>query len=131
MPKKDLQHEGRWHLMSSALGVLSTDVRKSLRPAPQPEWTPLMLATLTTRTFSDPGWVFERKLDGERCLAFRQGRAVRLMSRNRKRVTNQLPEVVDALLAEDAHDLVVDGEVAASKRNQTSSPRLQRRMHVA
>ncbi|MGH2572222.1 MAG: hypothetical protein ACRDGU_01830 [Actinomycetota bacterium] len=35
-----------------------------------------MLATLTDRHFSDPGWIFERKLDGERCLAFRLGNAV-------------------------------------------------------
>jgi ATP-dependent DNA ligase len=90
-----------------------------------------MLATLTTRTFSDPGWVFERKLDGERCLAFRQGRAVRLMSRNRKRVNNQYPEIVEALLAQDADDFVVDGEVVAFDRNRTSFTRLQRRMHVA
>ncbi len=35
-----------------------------------------MLATLTDRHFSDPGWILERKLDGERCLAFRLGNAV-------------------------------------------------------
>jgi ATP-dependent DNA ligase len=43
-----------------------------------------MLATLTDQPFSDPAWVFERKLDGVRCLAFRDRGDVRLMSRNRK-----------------------------------------------
>ena len=28
---------------------------------------------LTDERFSDPDWVFERKLDGVRCLAFRDG----------------------------------------------------------
>ena len=41
-------------------------------------YTP-MKAVLTDEPFSDPGWVFERKLDGIRCLAHRDGGgAVRL-----------------------------------------------------
>ena len=36
-----------------------------------PEWLAPMLATLTDERFSDPGWIFERKLDGERVLAWR------------------------------------------------------------
>ena len=48
-----------------------------------PEWVSPMLAVLTDQPFSDPRWIFERKLDGERCLAFRKGGQVRLMSRNR------------------------------------------------
>jgi ATP-dependent DNA ligase len=42
-----------------------------------------MLATLTEERLSDPGWLFERELDGERCLAFRDGSDVRIRSRNR------------------------------------------------
>jgi bifunctional non-homologous end joining protein LigD len=37
----------------------------------QPGWLDPELATLTRDRFSDPAWIFERKLDGERCLAFR------------------------------------------------------------
>jgi bifunctional non-homologous end joining protein LigD len=39
----------------------------------QPEWLEPELATFTAERFSDPGWLFERKFDGERCLAFRPG----------------------------------------------------------
>jgi ATP-dependent DNA ligase len=42
-----------------------------------------MLAVLTQQRFSDPGRIFERKLDGVRCLAFRHGRELRLLSRAR------------------------------------------------
>ena len=35
-----------------------------------PDWVEPQLATLTSGRFSDAGWIFERKLDGERCLAF-------------------------------------------------------------
>ncbi|HEY4000109.1 MAG TPA: ATP-dependent DNA ligase, partial [Candidatus Xenobia bacterium] len=41
-----------------------------------------MAATLTDRRFSDPQWIFERKLDGLRALAFKDGGEVRLLSRN-------------------------------------------------
>ena len=41
------------------------------RPVPIPAWVQPELATLTSDRFSDPGWIFERKLDGERCLVFR------------------------------------------------------------
>ncbi len=39
----------------------------------QPDWLEPELATLTRDRFSDPAWLYERKLDGERCLAFRAG----------------------------------------------------------
>ncbi len=89
-----------------------------------------MLATLTDRRFSDPHWIFERKLDGERCLAFRHGSGTRLLSRNRLSVANQYPEVVEAFSRQAADDFVVDGEIVAFEGNQTSFARLQRRMHL-
>src|SRR5439155_18025203 len=97
---------------------------------PQPEWVPPMLATLTDRRFSHPEWIFERKLDGERCLAFASDSAIRLMSRNRLVVTRQYPEVVDALTSATARDFVIDGEIVALDGDRTSFPKLQRRMHV-
>jgi bifunctional non-homologous end joining protein LigD len=89
-----------------------------------------MLATLTDRRFSDPGWVFEPKFDGERCLAFRKGPQVRLLSRNRKRLNHHYPELAEALAAQDADDFVVDGEVVAFERGRSSFARLQRRMQL-
>jgi ATP-dependent DNA ligase len=48
-----------------------------------PEWVEPMAATLTQERFTGPEWIFERKLDGIRVLAFKQERDVRLLSRNR------------------------------------------------
>ena len=42
-------------------------------PGAQPDWLEPELATLTQDRFSDSGWLFERKFDGERCLAYRSG----------------------------------------------------------
>src|ERR687887_2325897 len=47
--------------MSVVRDALPQEAGKALRRAQQPEWTQPMLATLTTRTFSDPEWIFERR----------------------------------------------------------------------
>jgi len=96
----------------------------------QPEWVPPMLATLTQEPFTRTGWVFERKLDGERVVAYRRGRTVRLLSRNRKEIGAAYPELVDALAAQDADDFIVDGEVVAFDGATTSFEKLQRRMQI-
>jgi DNA ligase D-like protein (predicted ligase) len=89
-----------------------------------------MLATLTEDRFSDPDWLYERKLDGERCLAFRTAGSVHLLSRNRKDLNGHYPEIVDALAEQTTQDFVVDGEIVAFEGSRTSFSRLQARMQV-
>ena len=97
----------------------------------KPAWFEPELATLTRDRFSDPAWMYERKLDGERCLAFRDGDQVRLMTRNRKMVSSTYPELVEALGAQQSGDFVVDGEVVAFSDGQTRFAQLQQRMQQA
>ena len=52
-----------------------------------PDWIVPMAATLTQERFTGPDWVFERKFDGIRLLAFKQGGDVRLYSRTGCRST--------------------------------------------
>jgi bifunctional non-homologous end joining protein LigD len=96
----------------------------------QPGWMDPELATLTRDRFSDPAWIFERKLDGERCLAFRSGGPVRLMTRNQKDDTTTYPELTQALAAQQAGDFIIDGEIIAFDGSQTSFARLQQRLGV-
>ena len=96
-----------------------------------PSWAQPQLATLTKDRFSDPEWLFERKLDGERLLAFRDDSGVRLLTRNDRDVTGTFPEVADALRAQKAGGFVVDGEVVAFRDGQTSFSMLQQRLGVA
>jgi DNA ligase D-like protein (predicted ligase) len=96
----------------------------------QPEWVEPQLATLTRDRFSDPAWIFERKLDGERCLTFADGRRLRLMTRNQKEVTSTYPELAAALGTGQGGGFIVDGEVVAFDGNKTSFARLQRRLGV-
>jgi bifunctional non-homologous end joining protein LigD len=76
---------------------------------PFPEWLEPMAATLTQERFDGPEWLFERKLDGIRLLAFKQGSDVRLFSRNR--LPQVLPAVADAIAALPVAELILDGEL--------------------
>ena len=77
---------------------------------PFPEWIVPMAATLTQDRFTGPEWIFERKLDGIRMLAFKNGTHVRLLSRNRLELTDSYPAVARAMAALPVHDVILDGE---------------------
>jgi bifunctional non-homologous end joining protein LigD len=68
-----------------------------------------MAATLTQERFTGPEWIFERKFDGIRLLAFRQGAQVRLFSRNRLEQT--CAPVADAIRNLRVKDVILDGEL--------------------
>ncbi len=88
-----------------------------------------MAATLTDERFDDPDWIFERKLDGIRCLAYRDGGGVELLSRNDLSLNGRFPEVAEALGRQAAARFVVDGEVVAFAGSRTSFARLADRRH--
>jgi DNA ligase D-like protein (predicted ligase) len=89
------------------------------------------LATLSHERFWEPGWVYERKLDGQRCLAVRTGRGTKLYSRSGRDVTVAFPEIAEALEEQASTDFVIDGEVVAFEGSRTSFERLQPRIHLS
>jgi DNA ligase D-like protein (predicted ligase) len=89
-----------------------------------------MLATLTDRRDFGDGWLLERKLDGERCVAHKVGREVRLESRSGKDLSSTYPEVRAAVADQGTRELILDGEVVAYEGDQTSFTRLQQRLGV-
>src|SRR5947207_6484280 len=116
--------------MHSLLEKLPKDARAKLRKKRQPSWTAPMLTTLTDDRFSDPNWIFERKLDGERVLVFRNGKRVRLLSRNKKLINNTYPELVDEYKKQPNGSFIADGEVVAFQGRITSFSRLQGRKKI-
>jgi bifunctional non-homologous end joining protein LigD len=74
-----------------------------------PEWVTPMAATLTDKRFTGPDWMFERKFDGIRLLAYKQGVEVRLFSRNR--LPQHVPPIAAAVARLPAEDLILDGEL--------------------
>jgi DNA ligase D-like protein (predicted ligase) len=111
----------------SPLELLDDSERAGLRPAPPPDGSAAMKAVLTEDRFSDPEWIFERKLDGIRCIAVRDGEQVRLLSRNDLALNGRYPEIAQALEAEPLERFAVDGEIVAFDGDQTSFARLARR----
>jgi len=116
--------------MIEALERLPDAVQDDLRETDPPRWTAPMLATLTDERFSDADWLYERKLDGERCLGFRTGSDVRLRSRNREDLSPTYPELMDALEGQSPTPFILDGEVVAFSKGVSSFSRLQQRLQI-
>ena len=92
-----------------------------------PEYISPMLATLVHEYFSDKEWIFERKFDGIRCIARKENNRVTLYSRNRKKLNERFPEIVDAVKKQKGN-FILDGEIVAFDNKVTSFEKLQPRI---
>ena len=92
------------------------------------EYRAPMLATQSGTSFSESGWMFERKLDGVRALVVRDNEATRLYSRTRNTLTTTYPELAEALDTQAPAGMVADGEIVAFDGEQTSFSLLQGRI---
>jgi bifunctional non-homologous end joining protein LigD len=110
--------------------ALDCETRDLLRSRSMPRWTDPMLATLTSKRFSSSDWIYERKLDGERCLAFRRRSRVSLLTRNGQALNDTYPELVEALDSQPFEHFIVDGEIVAFEGKLTSFSRLQQRIGI-
>ncbi|WP_207388416.1 non-homologous end-joining DNA ligase [Gramella sp. KN1008] len=129
--------EGAWtrsqkkmKAMIDALKNIREELQEKLKKKKQPDWMSPMLAKLTHDVFSGEDWIFERKLDGERCLVFKKGKEVNIMSRNKKNLNKVYPEIVSALEKQKTGNFIADGEMVAFKGKITSFSELQKRMHL-
>src|SRR5437588_5231778 len=80
-----------------------------------PDWLEPMAATLTQERFSGRDWLFERKFDGIRLLAYKKGKTVRLFSRNR--LPQNLPAFTKAIANLPVKEVILDGEVTWDGRS--------------
>ena len=80
-----------------------------------PGWVEPMAATLTQDRFSGPDWLFERKFDGIRLLAYKSGADVRLYSRNR--LPQELPALAGAIANLPVDEVILDGEMTWDGRS--------------
>src|SRR5262245_14108557 len=74
-----------------------------------PEWLTPMAATLTQERFAGPEWIFERKFDGIRLLAYKNGSDIGLYSRNR--LPQNIPAVAKEIATLSHRQLILDGEL--------------------
>ena len=92
---------------------------------------PPMEALPATELPSGPEWQYEPKWDGFRCLAFRDGKHVNLMSKSQKPLTRYFPELVAPLAALKAQRFVLDGEIVIPSDGGLSFDALLQRIHPA
>ena len=72
------------------------------------------------KPFHRPGWIYEEKYDGWRMLAFKDGRRVRLVSRQGVDHTERFRELAAAINTLKAPTLILDGEVCVFDKNLIS-----------
>jgi len=85
-----------------------------------------MLPTLVSRTFSDPGWIYEPKWDGWRALCFVRDGQERFLSRKKNSLNERFPELRDIAKSIKATRAILDGEIVAlDERGMPSFDRLQ------
>jgi len=92
---------------------------------------PPMEAMPATDLPTGPEWQYEPKWDGFRCLAFRDGRKVELMSKSAKPLTRYFPELVSTLADLRPSKFVLDGEIVIPSDGSLSFDRLLMRIHPA
>jgi len=117
---------------NSKIWISNRAARSSAPQAAMPAWIEPMLATLVEEPFDREGWMYEPKLDGERCLAYRQGNDVQLYTRNHKSLNITYPELVKNLKGQKATSFIIDGEIVAFQpgTSNASFKELQKRMHL-
>ena len=98
--------------------------------SPAPEFEP-MEARAVEALPDGPGWQFEPKWDGFRCLAYRHGGAVELRAKSGKPLGRYFPEVTDTLSRLAADRFVLDGELVIPVGDTLSFDALQMRLHPA
>lgn len=110
---------------------LPTDLRKKVKKMAQPSFIAPMLATLTKTYFSNKDWLYEQKLDGVRCIAYKKNGIVTLLSRNNHSMNSLYPEVVAALTQQAADNFIIDGElVSLNKQGVSDFQLLQGRINL-
>src|ERR1700738_4347303 len=98
---------------------------------PLPVDLPPMEAQLVEELPEEPGWQFEPKWDGFRCLAFRAGNEVELRAKSGKPLARYFPEMAAALRGFQISRFVLDGELAIPVGETFSFEALQMRLHPA
>src|SRR6185369_12887835 len=108
--------------MSATLLLTKSSVISGAVKARFPNWVPPMLLHSSRQPFNRPGWIYEPKLDGMRCLAFIRDGHCRIFSRHGRNVTATFPALARELALQQG-DMILDGEIVA--HGPTGKPSLQ------
>src|SRR3954465_8404067 len=96
----------------------------------RPPFAP-MEARLVAQIPQGPGWQYEPKWDGFRCLAFRDGDRIELQSKSGQPLARYFPDLVESLSTLKAKQFVLDGEIVIPIEGRLSFDELLLRVHPA
>lgn len=116
--------------MENLEDILKASELEKLTKVDHPGFLKPMLATLTDNYFDDPEWIYERKLDGVRCLVSINNGKVKLYSRNENEMTKTYFELPKVLRKSNYKNLIADGEIVAFDGKTTSFSKLQGRIQL-
>ena len=92
---------------------------------------PAMEAETAKAIPSGSEWQYEPKWDGFRCLCFRDGELLELMSKSSQPLGRYFPELTEALLKLTAAHFVLDGEIIVTAERSLDFDALLQRIHPA
>ena len=101
------------------------------KPSPAPAPIEPMEAKQVDELPDEPGWQFEPKWDGFRCLAVKTGGEIELYAKSGKPLGRYFPEIVETVRQLPGEDFVLDGELAIPEGDTLSFDALQMRLHPA
>ena len=103
-------------------GTYTEDLSKipGVRKSPVPKVVMPQLATLIAEIPAGDDWLHEIKYDGYRMLGFKQGSAVRLITRNGKDWTDRFASLAVALGETGSKDFITDGEIVVKNADGTT-----------
>ncbi|MDB5539507.1 MAG: dependent ligase [Devosia sp.] len=90
-----------------------------------------MEARLVDELPAGPGWQFEPKWDGFRCLAVKRAGEVALFAKSGKPLARYFPDVAETVRQLPADEFVLDGELVIPVDGRLSFDALQMRLHPA
>jgi ATP-dependent DNA ligase len=119
---------GHWSGFHEWISGQVREIRMLIKRAGFPDWIPPMRTRRARKPFSGGDWLFERLFEGIRCIGFKCGRRVRLLSWDRRELGGFFPEVARALGEVDVAECVVDGTLVAFEQGLASRALLGQRM---
>lgn len=90
-----------------------------------------MEALLVEELPTGPAWQYEPKWDGFRCVVFRDGDTINLMSKAGKPLARYFPDLVETIRTITARQFVLDGEIVIRHEESLSFDELLLRIHPA
>jgi bifunctional non-homologous end joining protein LigD len=105
---------------------------KASGKTPMPKDVEPMLATLASKPFDSPDWLFELKMDGIRALVIKDGEKFEMRTRNDRPLTERFPTLATALKEVPGDAFILDGEIVAlDPEGHSHFELIQPRIHLS